>query len=108
MKASTLTEADAEAETLAFLSQYVDVGVSPLCGNTIGQDRRFLVKYMPKLAEFFHYRNLDVSSLKILAGMWNPKVRYHGKKNTSHRALQDVYDSIDELRYYKSHWLENY
>ena len=108
VKESTLTECDAELETLAFLSQYVEAGESPLCGNTIGQDRRFLVKYMPKLAAFFHYRNLDVSSLKILANMWNPNVRYHGKKNASHRALQDVYDSIDELRYYKSHWLNNH
>ena len=104
---SRLTESQAEQETITFLSQFVQEGQSPMCGNTIGQDRRFLVKYMPTLAAFFHYRNLDVSSLKILANMWRPDIAYNPQqKHAAHRAMQDVYDSIDELRYYRASFLK--
>lgn len=104
---SSMNEMEAERETIGFLSQFVQEGQSPMCGNTIGQDRRFLVKYMPNLAGFFHYRNLDVSSLKILANMWRPDITYNtSKKHALHRAMQDVYDSIDELKYYRQHFLK--
>jgi oligoribonuclease len=101
VKASTVDEAEAEAETLAFLRQYVEAGQSPMCGNSICQDRRFLYKYMPELASFFHYRNLDVSSLKILAQLWVPEVAGQFKKEATHLALADIHDSIEELRYYR-------
>ena len=102
---SSVTEAQAEAETLAFLRQWVPPGQAPLAGNSIGQDRRFLVKYMPQLAAFFHYRNLDVSSLKILADAWCPDIKSGFQKSNAHRALEDIYESIEELRYYRLHWL---
>jgi oligoribonuclease len=105
VKASTVTEAMAEEQLIAFLSQYVGKGVSPLCGNTIGQDRRFLVKYMPKLEAFFHYRNLDVSTLKELARRWKPKAFESFKKQQAHTALADVHESIDELAHYREHFL---
>lgn len=106
VKASTLTEADAQEQMLAFLSQHVPAGKSPMCGNTIGQDRRFLVKYMPALEAFFHYRNLDVSTLKELALRWKPEVYRSFVKQARHEALADVYESIDELKHYRRHFLK--
>lgn len=105
VKASTTTEADAEDTLLAFLAQYVPAGSAPLCGNSIGQDRRFLVKYMPRLEAFFHYRNLDVSTLKELAKRWKPAVHASFKKQQRHTALADVHESIDELLHYRAHFL---
>ena len=105
VKASTVTEADAEAQLLAFLAQYVPKGSSPLCGNTISQDRRFLVKYMPKLEAFLHYRNVDVSTFKELAKRWRPEVYESFKKHQKHTALADVHESIDELEHYRTHFL---
>jgi len=101
VRASTLTEADAEQQLLAFVSQYVPKNGSPLCGNSIGQDRRFLVKYMPKLEAWFHYRNLDVSTLKELSRRWRPDVYAAFKKRQLHTALADVHESIDELAHYR-------
>ena len=101
VKASTLTEAQAEDQVLAFLQRYVGKGQSPLCGNTIGQDRRFLVKYMPRLEAFFHYRNIDVSTLKELARRWRPEVMDAFTKRQAHTALADVHESIDELEHYR-------
>ncbi|RYG14565.1 MAG: oligoribonuclease [Burkholderiales bacterium] len=106
VKASTLTEAQAEQQILDFLAQYVPKNSTPMCGNTIGQDRRFLVRYMPKLEAFFHYRNLDVSTLKELAKRWRPDVYSAFKKQQSHTALADVYESIDELLHYREHFLK--
>lgn len=105
VKASTLTEAQAEAQLLEFIQRYVPKNGSPMCGNTIGQDRRFLVKYMPKLEGYFHYRNLDVSTLKELAKRWKPEVYAAFKKHQRHTALADVYESIDELEHYRQHFL---
>lgn len=105
VKASTVDEAQAEAALVDFLSRYVPKGGSPLCGNTIGQDRRFLVKYMPRLEAFFHYRNLDVSTLKELSKRWRPEVYASFKKAQSHTALADVHESIDELAHYRTHFL---
>ena len=102
VKASTITEADAEAQLLEFIKRYVPKMGSPMCGNTIGQDRRFLVKYMPKLEAYFHYRNLDVSTLKELARRWAPSVLAGFSKESKHTALSDVHDSIEELRYYRT------
>lgn len=106
VKASTLSETDAQAQLLAFLSQYVPPKGSPLCGNSIGQDRRFLVKYMPKLEAFFHYRNLDVSTLKELSKRWRPEVYSAFKKQQRHTALADVHESIDELEHYRQHFIK--
>jgi oligoribonuclease len=103
VRASTLEEAEAEQATLAFLRQYVDQGVSPICGNSICQDRRFLIKHMPELAAFFHYRNLDVSTLKILARLWQPEISARFEKKSVHLALADIHDSIRELRFYREH-----
>ena len=105
VRESQVSCADAEQMTIDFLMQYVDAGVSPMCGNSIGQDRRFLVKYMPKLAEYFHYRNLDVSTLKELASRWRPELLDGFSKNGSHLAMDDVIDSIAELAYYREHFL---
>lgn len=102
VRSSTLDEAAAEQQTLDFLAAYVDAGQSPLCGNSIGQDRRFLIKYMPRLEAFFHYRNLDVSTLKELARRWAPEVLASLTKESRHLALDDVHDSIAELRHYRS------
>ncbi len=96
--------AAAVSETIAFLSQYVSAGKSPMCGNSIGQDRRFLVKYAPELEAFFHYRNLDVSTVKELAKRWNPEVSKLVKKSSSHLALDDIRDSIAELVTYRTHF----
>ena len=105
VKASTVTEAAAEQEIIAFLSRYVPKGSVPMCGNTIGQDRRFLVNYMPRLEAFFHYRNLDVSTLKELAKRWRPEVYASFKKAQKHPALADVHEAIDELAHYRAHFL---
>lgn len=106
VKASTLTEAEAEAQILAFLAPYIPKGSSPLCGNSIGQDRRFLARYMPKLEAFCHYRNLDVSTLKELAKRWRPEVASAFKKQQAHTALADVHESIEELVHYRTHFLK--
>ena len=106
VKASTVNEEDAQAQLLAFLAHYVPKGKAPMCGNTIGQDRRFLVKYMPKLETFFHYRNVDVSTFKELAKRWRPEVYSAFKKRQSHTALADVHESIDELLHYREHFLK--
>lgn len=105
VRASTVTEAQAEQALLDFLALYVPREKSPLCGNTIGQDRRFLVSYMPRLEAFFHYRNLDVSTLKELAKRWRPDLHSAFKKQQKHTALADVHESIDELVYYRKHFL---
>lgn len=101
VRASQISEVQAEQQTLEFLQQYVDAGASPMCGNSIGQDRRFLVKYMPQLESFFHYRNLDVSTLKELARRWAPEALEGLSKKGSHLALDDVHDSINELKHYR-------
>ena len=105
VRTSTLTELDAQQRIIDFLSAYVPRNGSPMCGNTIGQDRRFLARYMPKLEAFFHYRNLDVSTLKELAKRWRPEVAASFKKQQKHTALADVHESIDELEHYRTHFL---
>ena len=105
VRASTLDEAAAEAQVLAFLRAYVPKGKSPMCGNSICQDRRFLARTMPRLEGFFHYRNLDVSTLKELARRWRPEVADGFKKAQKHTALADVGESIDELLHYREHFL---
>ncbi|MBM3363699.1 MAG: oligoribonuclease [Betaproteobacteria bacterium] len=105
VRASTLTEAQAEQQLIDFIGRYVPRGSSPLCGNTISQDRRFLVRYMPRLEAWLHYRNLDVSTLKELAKRWKPEVYSSFKKAQSHTALADVHESIDELIHYREHFL---
>ncbi|GGA85666.1 oligoribonuclease [Neiella marina] len=106
IKESEYSVQQAEAETLAFLSDYVEKGASPMCGNSIGQDRRFIYKYMPDLAEFFHYRNIDVSTLKELARRWRPDLAPFAKQNT-HLAMDDIRESIAELMYYREHFLRS-
>jgi len=106
VKASTVTEADAEAQLVEFLKQYVPAGKSPMCGNSICQDRRFMARTMPKLAEFFHYRNLDVSTLKELCRRWKPELINGFKKHQKHTALADIVESIEELRYYREHFIK--
>jgi oligoribonuclease len=103
---SAVTEAQAELATLDFLKQWVPEGVSPMCGNSIGQDRRFLVRYMPELANYFHYRNLDVSTLKELVRRWKPELINGFSKKGSHLAMDDVYDSIEELAYYRKVFIQ--
>ena len=105
VRASTLGEAEAEQQILDFLARYVPKNCSPLCGNTISQDRRFLVNYMPRLEAVFHYRNIDVSTLKELAKRWRPALHAGFKKQQSHTALADVHESIDELVYYREHFI---
>ena len=99
---SKITTQDAEIETLNFLKKFVKAGISPMCGNSICQDRRFLARQMPELEKFFHYRNLDVSSLNILSNIWRPDISKSVKKSSKHRALEDIKDSINELIHYKS------
>lgn len=106
VKASTIHEALAETMTLDFLKQYIHAGKSPLCGNSICQDRRFLYRYMPTLANFFHYRNLDVSTLKELALRWHPTLLKGFNKESKHLALDDIKDSIAELAYYRQFFLQ--
>jgi oligoribonuclease len=105
VKASTIDEAEAQAQTIAFLKQYVPKGKSPMCGNSICQDRRFMAGTMPLLEAFFHYRNLDVSTLKELARRWKPAVMDSFKKAQAHTALADIHESIDELAHYRQHFL---
>ena len=95
----------AELATLAFLREHVKEGTSPLCGNSIHQDRRFLVKYMPELERYFHYRNIDVSTLKELAKRWKPEIAAGFNKDSKHEALSDIYDSINELKYYRQNFI---
>jgi oligoribonuclease len=106
VKASKLTEQDAEEQILAFIKKYVSKSSSPLCGNTISQDRRFLVKFMPKLEAYLHYRNLDVSTLKELSKRWKPEVFNSFKKQQKHTALADVHESIEELAHYREHFIK--
>ena len=105
VKASPVSEGQAEDIVIEFIQRYVPKNISPLCGNSISQDRRFLVKYMPRLEKFFHYRNLDVSTIKELARRWRPDVLSSLKKQQKHTALADVHDSIDELEHYRRHFL---
>jgi len=106
VKASTLTESDVDERMVAFLADYVPPKVSPLCGNSVHQDRRFMVKHLPKLEDYFLYRNLDVSTLKELAKRWKPAIMSGLTKHGKHEALADIHESIDELRYYKEHFLK--
>ena len=106
VKASTLDDAAVEAQLLEFLQQYIPAGKSPMCGNSICQDRRFLANHMPKLEAYFHYRNLDVSTLKELAKRWKPTVYGGFKKENNHTALADVYESIAELKFYRENFLK--
>jgi oligoribonuclease len=106
VKASTVSEADAEAVLIEFLKQYVPAGKSPMCGNSICQDRRFMVRGMPKLEAFFHYRNLDVSTLKELCRRWKPELVSGFKKHQKHTALADIIESIEELRYYREYFIK--
>ncbi len=105
VKASQVTEAMVEKELIHFLRQYVNKGQAPLCGNTIGQDRRFMVKYMPKLEAFLHYRSIDVSTLKELARRWRPELIDGFKKAQKHTALADIEESIEELKYYRKYFM---
>jgi oligoribonuclease len=105
VKASFTTEAEAELALLEFVAKYAPKGAVPMCGNTIGQDRRFLVKYMPKFEAFFHYRNIDVSTLKELAKRWRPDVYNGFRKQQKHTALADVHESIEELAHYREQFL---
>lgn len=107
VKASQLTEADAEAQMLEFVKQHVPPRTSPMCGNSICQDRRFMARSMPQLEAFFHYRNLDVSTLKELAKRWRPGLCETFKKSNKHEALADIYESIDELKFYREHFIRN-
>jgi oligoribonuclease len=106
VKASVVTEQQAELQILEFLARYVPKAAAPMCGNSISQDRRFLVKYMPRLEAFFHYRNVDVSTLKELAKRWRPDVYNSFRKQQKHTALADVHESIDELEHYREHLLK--
>lgn len=106
VKASTLTEAQAEQQLIEFLSQHVPAGKSPLCGNTVSQDRRFMFNYMPKLEQFFHYRTIDVSTLKELARRWKPELLKGFEKHSKHEALADIHESINELKYYRETFIK--
>lgn len=106
VKASTVTEAEAEEALLAFMRLWVPKGKAPMCGNTIGQDRRFMVRYMPKLEAYFHYRNIDVSTLKELCKRWKPEIVGGFKKHQKHTAMADIIESIDELKYYREHFIK--
>ncbi|HED16246.1 MAG TPA: oligoribonuclease [Gammaproteobacteria bacterium] len=103
---STVTESEAESQTIEFLQQYVPKGVSPMCGNSICQDRRFMARCMPELEEYFHYRNLDVSTLKELVKRWSPDLPSGLTKKSAHLAMEDIKDSIDELKYYREHFIK--
>lgn len=106
VKASVLTEAEAENQLIEFLSQYVPSRISPMCGNSICQDRRFMARWMPKLEAYFHYRNLDVSTLKELCKRWKPDVAKGFAKQGKHTALADIYESIEEMKYYREHFIK--
>ncbi len=103
---SQITDADAQAQTLAFVEQWVPANCSPMCGNSIGTDRTFLRRYMPQLEQYFHYRNLNVTTLKLLAQRWAPSIANGIQKESQHLALADIKDSINELRYYRQHFLK--
>ncbi len=106
VKASTTNDSEAERLTIEFLKLWVPENTSPICGNSIGQDRRFLYRYMPKLEAYFHYRNIDVSTLKELASRWAPAVKDGFNKESKHQALDDIIESIEELRYYREHFIK--
>jgi oligoribonuclease len=105
VKASTLADAEAEGRMIEFLKEHVPAKTSPMCGNSICQDRRFLARWMPQLEAYFHYRNLDVSTLKELAKRWKPEIMSGMKKHGKHEALADIYESIEEMKYYRTHFL---
>jgi len=107
VKASTVTESDAELALVDFLRHFVPKGKSPMCGNTICQDRRFMARHMPKLEAFFHYRNLDVSTLKELCRRWKPEIVGGFKKRQMHTAMADIIESVEELRYYRAHFIQD-
>lgn len=104
VRESDYDESAASSETIAFFKQHVEPGNSPMCGNSVCQDRRFLYRWMPEVERCFHYRNLDVSSVKELCNRWAPQIAQGLKKKSTHQALQDIRDSIDELRYYRDHF----
>lgn len=106
VKASTIDDATAAQKTIEFLQQWVPAGVSPICGNSVGQDRRFLFRYMPELEKYFHYRYLDVSTLKELARRWKPEILPGFKKQGTHQALDDIRESIAELAYYRENFIK--
>ena len=106
VKASVINAAEAERLTLDFLKNWVPSNTSPICGNSIGQDRRFLYRYMPQLEAYFHYRNIDVSTLKELAARWAPAVKDGFNKESTHQALDDILESIEELQYYREHFIK--
>lgn len=106
VKASTIDDATATQKTVEFLQQWVPAGVSPICGNSVGQDRRFLFKYMPELEQYFHYRYLDVSTLKELARRWKPEILPGFKKQGTHQALDDIRESVAELAYYRENFIK--
>ncbi|WP_226093240.1 oligoribonuclease [Dickeya oryzae] len=106
VKASRVDEDAAQRETITFLQQWVPAGKSPICGNSIGQDRRFLFRYMPELEAYFHYRYLDVSTLKELARRWKPEILAGFKKHNTHQALDDIRESVAELAYYREHFIQ--
>ena len=106
VRQSTISETEAEKITIDFLKQYAEPGKSPMCGNTIGQDRRFLFNYMSDLHDFFHYRNIDVSTLKELARRWKPDLLKGMTKEGSHKAIEDIRESIDEMKFYREHFIK--
>ena len=106
VKQSGISTAEAEAQTLMFVKQWLPAKTSPICGNSIGQDRRFLYRHMPELESFFHYRNLDVSTVKELAARWAPELKDGFTKKSAHRALDDIVESIEELKYYRQHFFK--
>jgi oligoribonuclease len=106
VKTSTLTEVEVEARMLTFLQEYIPPGISPMCGNSICQDRRFLARWMPQLEAYFHYRNLDVSTLKELVKRWKPEIAAGLTKQCKHEALADIYDSITEMKYYREYFIK--
>ncbi|PPD28705.1 MAG: oligoribonuclease [Methylomonas sp.] len=106
VKDSTIGDAEAEAATLAFLEQWLPAKASPICGNSICQDRRFLYRHMPRLEAYFHYRNLDVSTIKELASRWAPQLKDGFSKKASHKAMDDIIESIEELKYYRAHFFK--
>ena len=106
VKASTLDEAAVSAQMVAFLKEYVPIRTSPMCGNSICQDRRFMARWMPEFEDYFHYRNLDVNTLKELARRWKPDMAKGVKKHGKHEALADIYESIEELKHYREHFIK--
>lgn len=106
VKSSVLNDAQVEAQMIAFLQEHVPSGASPMCGNSICQDRRFMARWMPRLESYFHYRNLDVSTLKELVKRWKPEIAKGLKKHGKHEALADIYESIEELKYYREHFIQ--